>query len=53
MVTIEKLPDIARTAQGDGAKVYNPEEINYEDAIMFLEHAYEGKHLDRRKIRKE
>ncbi len=23
----EKLPDIARTAQGDGAKIYNPEEI--------------------------
>ena len=52
MVPKEKLPDIARTAQGDGAKVYNPEEINYDDAIMVLEHAYEGKPLDRRKIRK-
>ncbi len=52
MVPKEKLPDIARTAQGDGAKIYNPEEINYDDAMMVLEHAYEGKPLDRRKVRK-
>ncbi|HSV98332.1 MAG TPA: iron-containing alcohol dehydrogenase [Spirochaetota bacterium] len=52
MVPKEKLADIARTAQGDGAKIYNPEEINYDDALMVLEHAYEGTPLNRRKIRK-
>lgn len=52
MVTKEKLPDIARTSTGDGAHVYNPEHVTYEDALMVLEHAWDGRPLDRRKIKK-
>ena len=52
MVPKEKLPDIARTAQSDGAKIYSPEEVTYNDALMVLECAWEGKPLDRKKIKK-
>jgi alcohol dehydrogenase len=52
LVPVEKLPEIARTAQGDGTKVYNPEDVSYDDALMVLEHAYEGKPLDRKRIKK-
>jgi len=52
MVPREILPDIARTAQSDGAKVFNPEEVSYDDALMVLEHAWEGIPLDRGKINK-
>jgi alcohol dehydrogenase len=40
-VAKEKLPDIARTALNDGASTYNVEEVEYEDALMLLEKAYE------------
>ena len=36
------LPAIAKTAMGDGAKIYNPEELTYEDAVMVLEHAWKA-----------
>jgi len=52
MVPKDKLPDIARTAMGDGAKIYNPEEISYRDGLMVLEHAWEGIPLNLKKVRK-
>lgn len=52
MVPREALPAIAKTALGDGAKIYNPEEMTYEDNLMVLEHAYEGIPLDLKKIKK-
>ena len=52
MVPRKKLPDIARTAMGDGAKVYNPEELDYDDNMMVLEHAWEGTPLGREKVKK-
>jgi alcohol dehydrogenase len=52
MVTKDKLPVIAKTSTGDGAHVYNPEHITYDDALMVLEHAWDGRPLDRKKIKK-
>jgi len=48
----EALPQIARAALLDGASVYNPEETDYEDNLMVLEAAWEGKPLDRAKVKK-
>ncbi len=45
------LPRIARTALGDGAVFYNPEELDYEDLLMVAEAAFEGVPLDRTKIK--
>lgn len=42
----EMLPEIARTAMGDGAHFYNPEGVDYEDWLMVAEAAWEGKSLD-------
>ncbi|HPR37004.1 MAG TPA: hypothetical protein PLT13_05345, partial [Spirochaetota bacterium] len=52
MVPREVLPDIARLSLDDGTLVYNPEDLDYDDALMVLEKAWEGEPLDRRKIRK-
>jgi alcohol dehydrogenase len=52
MVPKEKLSDIARTALGDGSLFYNPEELDYDDFLMVLEHAWEGVPMDRSRIKK-
>ena len=52
MVPWDKLPDIARTCMGDGTIIYNPEEVDYDDALMVLEAAWEGVPLDRSRIKK-
>jgi len=52
MVPREVLPQIARAALLDGASIYNPEDIDYEDNLMVLEAAWEGKPLDRNKLKK-
>ncbi|MGE5403999.1 MAG: iron-containing alcohol dehydrogenase [Candidatus Saccharibacteria bacterium] len=36
----EDLPEIAKTAQGDGALVFNPEESTYNDILEILKKAY-------------
>jgi len=46
------LPRIARTALGDGAVFYNPEDLDYEDFLMVAEAAWEGVPLDLTKIKK-
>ena len=45
------LPRIAKTALGDGAVFYNPEDLDYEDLLMVAEAAWEGVPLDRTKIK--
>ncbi len=45
MVPREKLPEIARTAMGDASQFYNPEDLDYNDFMKVLEHAWEGKSL--------
>lgn len=52
MVPREKIPEIARTAMGDGTQFFNPEDLDYRDYVMVLEHAWEGIPLDRSKIKK-
>ncbi|MFH2090748.1 MAG: iron-containing alcohol dehydrogenase [Pseudomonadota bacterium] len=46
------LPEIAKTALGDGAVFYNPEDVDYEDWLMVAQAAWEGVPLDISKIRK-
>jgi alcohol dehydrogenase len=45
IVPKDKLPEIARTAMGDASQFYNPEELDYNDFLMVLESAWEGKPL--------
>jgi alcohol dehydrogenase len=52
MIPMDILPDIARLSLNDGAMVYNPEDLDFQDALMVLEHAWEGTPLDLKKIRK-
>lgn len=52
MVPKDVLPQIAKAALLDGATVYNPEDQDYEDNLMVLEAAWEGRPLDRSKIKK-
>lgn len=46
------LPEIARAALLDGASIYNPEDTDYEDNLLVLEAAWEGKPLDRTRVKK-
>ena len=48
----EVLPQIAKAALLDGASIYNPEETDYEDNLMVLEAAWEGRPLERSKLKK-
>lgn len=52
MVPRVKLADIARAALSDGSVFWNPEELDYDDFLMVLEHAWEGVPLDRSRIKK-
>ena len=52
MVPRESFPQIARLALNDGALVYNPEDLDYDDMLMVLEKSWEGEPLDRSKIKK-
>jgi alcohol dehydrogenase len=52
MVPKERLPDIAKTALSDGSIFYNPEELDYDDFLMVLTAAWEGKPLEASRIRK-
>jgi len=53
MVPREKLPEIAKTALGDGSIFYNPEDLDYNDFLMVLEAAWEGKPLDTGRLKKD
>lgn len=52
VVPREILPEVAKAALSDGASIYNPEDTDYEDNLMVLEAAWEGKPLDRTKVKK-
>jgi len=52
MVPRDVLPEIAKAALFDGATIYNPEDSDYEDNLLVLEAAWEGRPLDRSKIKK-
>lgn len=52
MVPRERLPEIARTALGDGTVIYNPEDVDVDDLLMIIESAWEGIPLDRSRIKK-
>lgn len=47
MVPESKLAEVAATALGDGSIFYNPEELDYEDALMVMKAAWGGEPLDR------
>ena len=52
MVPRDKLKEIASKAMEDGFILYNPEEMDADDAMMVLIHAWEGSPLNRDLIRK-
>ncbi|MCG6878943.1 MAG: iron-containing alcohol dehydrogenase [Deltaproteobacteria bacterium] len=52
LVPRDKLKEIARKAMGDGSIFYNPEDLDMDDAMMVLIHAWEGTPLNRDLIRK-
>ena len=52
MIPEEVLETIARRAMDDGSILYNPEEVDVEDVLMVLSHAWSGEPLDTRHINK-
>lgn len=52
LVSRDKLKEIAMKAMGDASIFYNPEELDEDDAMMVLIHAWEGTPLNRDFIRK-
>ncbi|MGD9309349.1 MAG: iron-containing alcohol dehydrogenase [Desulfosarcina sp.] len=51
-VPVEKLEIIAQTALGDGSILYNPEELDHDDLLMIMSHAWAGTPLDRSRVRR-
>jgi alcohol dehydrogenase len=51
-VPVEKLDAIAEKAQGDGTLFYNPEELDHDDLMMVMSHAWAGTPLDRNLVKK-
>ncbi|MDJ0720989.1 MAG: iron-containing alcohol dehydrogenase [Desulfobacterales bacterium] len=52
LVPKEVLPQIARAALDDGMVLFNPEDLDYDDFLMILEHAWDGRPLDRSLVRR-
>jgi alcohol dehydrogenase len=42
LIRREHLPEIAEVAMGDGSILYNPEELEYRDALKLLEEAFQA-----------
>jgi alcohol dehydrogenase len=51
-VPVEKLEAIADKALGDGSIFYNPEELDRDDLLMVMSHAWAGTPLDQRLVKK-
>jgi alcohol dehydrogenase len=51
-VPIEKLEGIADKAMRDGSLLYNPEELDHDDLVMVMSHAWAGTPLDQRLVKK-
>lgn len=45
LIREEDLPRVAETAMGDGSVLYNPEEVDFDDALRILQAAYRGESL--------
>lgn len=52
LVPRSKLEAIAKTALGDASIFYNPEDIDFDDFMMVLDAAWEGRKLDQSLIKK-
>lgn len=50
-VALERLPEIVAAAKNDPALLLNPEDLDDEDYMLVLEHAWEGTPLDRSRIK--
>lgn len=51
-VSVEQLEEIAAKAQGDGSLLYNPEELDLDDLVMVMSHAWSGTPLNRDLVKK-
>jgi len=51
LVSAEQFDEIAEKALGDGSILYNPEELDYEDLVMVMSHAWAGTPLDRNLVK--
>lgn len=52
LVPVEKLEAIAENALGDGSVFYNPEELDHDDMVMVMSHAWAGTPLDQNLVKK-
>ncbi len=50
-LNVDALPQVARAALDDASLLFNPEDLDYDDFLMVLEHAWDGRPLDRSRIR--
>lgn len=51
-VSVEQLEEIAAKAQDDGSLLYNPEALDFDDAVMVMSHAWSGTPLNRDLVKK-
>jgi alcohol dehydrogenase len=51
-VPMEKLEAIAEKATGDASILCNPEELDFDDLVMVMSHAWAGTPLDRNRVKK-
>jgi alcohol dehydrogenase len=51
-VPLESIESIAEKALGDGSIFYNPEELDRDDLMMVMSHAWAGTPLDRNLVKK-
>ncbi len=51
-VSVESIEAIADKALGDGSILYNPEELDRDDLVMVMSHAWAGTPLDRDLVKK-
>jgi alcohol dehydrogenase len=52
VISADALPRVVRAALDDAAILFNPEDLDYEDYLMVLEHAWDGRSLDRSRVRR-
>ncbi|MEE4111669.1 MAG: hypothetical protein V2I40_02565, partial [Desulfobacteraceae bacterium] len=51
-VPADSIEAIADKALGDGSNLYNPEELDRDDLLMVMSHAWAGTPLDRDHVKK-
>jgi alcohol dehydrogenase len=50
-VRADALESIAQNACGDGSILYNPEELDFDDLLMVISHAWAGTALDQSQVK--